>query len=185
VWCYQHFGAGMERATTKQEAKDRLRRSFWAQSLRAPRYFLVLALASVFTVATQSQISDVIVGLQRRINEVVSVPISLSRDNECVSPNDRDRLTELVCNHTVKVPAEAQFLVDFVIAGHPKTGTSSLMRLLARHPQVQMHEEEIRSLRKGQPSEFVKKMCELPHGCQYKRGYKAVCTADHFLCVFC
>lgn len=88
-------------------------------------------------------------------------------------------LSELIDDKETSVVSDVQFLVDFAIVGHPKTGTSSLMRLLSTHPQVQMHQQEIRSLRKGKPAEFVSKMYELPHGSQYKRGFKSpneICT---------
>jgi hypothetical protein len=71
------------------------------------------------------------------------------------------------------ITQDVQFLLDFAIAGHPKTGTSTIMRLLASYPDIAMHTLEIRSLRKGKQAEFIHRMYELPHSHQYKQGYKA------------
>lgn len=78
---------------------------------------------------------------------------------------------ELVGNNNIK--RDVQFLLDFAIVGHAKTATSSIMRWLSTHEEVLLYQKEMHHLSNGSPAEFVKYMYLLPHGSQYKRGYKS------------
>jgi hypothetical protein len=80
----------------------------------------------------------------------------------------------LVQNGTVV--GDVQFLVDFVIAGFSKCGTSSLSTWLDSHPQILIPQEERYDLIERDPSKLVKRMYKLykkmatPKG--YIQGYK-------------
>lgn len=47
------------------------------------------------------------------------------------------------------------------------------MRWLVEHPQIQMYDHEIHSLKNDKPGELAELMYALPEGNQYKRGYKS------------
>jgi Sulfotransferase domain len=75
---------------------------------------------------------------------------------------------------------DVQHLLDFVIAGHPKTGTTSLMRWLSAHPQVMIQASEVQSnLKVGQAGHLVRRLHRMyrPQGngnhTSTIRGYKA------------
>jgi hypothetical protein len=80
----------------------------------------------------------------------------------------------LVQNGTVI--GDVQFLVDFVIAGFSKCGTSSLSKWLDGHPQILIPQEERYDLIENDPRKLVKRMYRLyskmatPKG--YMQGYK-------------
>jgi len=82
-------------------------------------------------------------------------------------------LSSLVREDDGEIVADVQFLLDFAIVGHSKTGTSSQMNWLAKHAEVQMYHHEVHSLRNGKPKELVELMYALPSGRQFKRGYKS------------
>lgn len=172
------------------------------RSSAPPASLLLIALASAFAIASQSPLVVIsFLGVNRQSIEISSGPKQSSRagiikrakvssrsqdgNDNVTSTHHEDKwplLNVLIDDENTTIIKDVQFLVDFAIAGHPKTGTSTLMRLLASHPEVVMHTQEIRSLRKGKPVEFVSRMYELPHGRQYKRGYKAVCI---FIAIIC
>jgi Sulfotransferase domain len=59
----------------------------------------------------------------------------------------------------VDIIGDVQHMLDFVIAGHPKTGTTSLMRWLSTHPQVMINPREVQSnLKVGEPSYLVRRL---------------------------
>ena len=97
-----------------------------------------------------------------------TLPVDISIDHE-----QRPALSELVGDNETKITGDVQFLLDFAIIGHAKTGTTTLMKRLAAHEEVQMYESEIRSLQNNEPAELVSLMYALPPGNQYKRGYKS------------
>lgn len=74
------------------------------------------------------------------------------------------------------IVGDVQFLVDFVIAGFSKCGTSSLSKWLDGHPQILVPQEERYDLIARDPSSLVKRMYKLykkkalPKG--YIQGYK-------------
>jgi hypothetical protein len=85
------------------------------------------------------------VGLKCRSSEFSVPPIQSSLikvpvdhrskgDDNVISSNDKDHhrwplLNDLIDDENTTITQDVQFLVDFAIAGHPKTGTSTLMRL--------------------------------------------------------
>lgn len=93
-------------------------------------------------------------------------------DDEDEINKKRPPLSKLI-GDSGKITGDVQFLLDFAIVGHPKTGTDKQMHYISRHPEIQMYEYEVRSLRDGKPIEFVNLMYNLPEGSHYKRGYKA------------
>lgn len=88
-----------------------------------------------------------------------------------VSREKRPPLSNLIQGS--KIIGDVQFLLDFAIIGHPKTGTGTHEHHLARHEEIKIYDHEVRLLRDGKEAAFVKKMYDLPEGTQYKRGYKA------------
>jgi hypothetical protein len=90
--------------------------------------------------------------------------------------NDTDHcppLSHLIGDLCSDIIGDVQFLLDFAIIGHPKPATGPPMDWIANHNQVQMCRREIRSLKNGRPAELVKRLCDLPAGGQFKRGYEA------------
>lgn len=82
----------------------------------------------------------------------------------------RPPLTDLVQNGMIV--GDVQDLCDFIIAGHPKTGTTSLLAWFANNPEITMYDREIRVLRES-AAELAELMYELPDGEGKKAGYKA------------
>jgi len=84
-------------------------------------------------------------------------------------------LDALVASNGRDIIGDVQHLLDFVIAGHAKTGTSSLMTWLSNHPQVYIRPHEVQSnLKVGRPEHLVRELHRLfPGGYGRKRGYKA------------
>jgi hypothetical protein len=73
-----------------------------------------------------------------------------------------------------EVIADPQYLLDFAIIGFEKSGSSSFMKWLGAHPQVQCFQEEIYDLYRNRTGTMVWRLhTELPHGFEYKRGYKS------------
>ena len=70
------------------------------------------------------------------------------------------------------VTGRVDFLLDFAIVGHPKTGTTNLSEWLRSHSgSVHMHPMEVHALTENDPARMVQLLCELPpHGLH---GYKA------------
>lgn len=85
--------------------------------------------------------------------------------------DNRPPLSSLI-DENDEITADVQWLLDFAIIGFPKTGTSTIMRWLAKHEEVQMYEMEIQSLGKGNPPELIRYLYDLPPGSYYKRGFK-------------
>lgn len=71
-----------------------------------------------------------------------------------------------------KLVGDPQFLLDFAIIGIEKCGTSTLMKWLGAHPEVQCLQHEDTSLYMNQPGVLAKKMYRQRPGENYKRGYK-------------
>lgn len=86
---------------------------------------------------------------------------------------DRPPLSELIGDNGANITGDVQFLLDFAIIAHPKTGTTEQLKWISKHEEVQAYPHEVNSLKDGKPAEFVRLMYELPTGKQYKRGYKA------------
>ena len=84
---------------------------------------------------------------------------------------DWPRLSTLVDGD--EVIGDVQFLLDFAIVGHSKTSTTAHMWWLADHPEIQMDKKEVNFLNHRDPAGMVRAMYDLPHGRQYKRGYKS------------
>lgn len=79
-----------------------------------------------------------------------------------------------------EIIADPQYLLDFAIVGFEKSGSSTFMKWLGDHPQVQCFQDEIYDMYKGQVGEMVKRLHKyLKPGFQYKRGYKS--PGDIFL----
>jgi len=97
---------------------------------------------------------------------------TLNTEPDTHSPEDSPLppLSDLIDENNII--GDVQFLLDFAIIGHPKTGTTALLNWLRSHEEVQMHDEEVRSLRKNKPAGMVSLLYDLPyHG--KRRGYKA------------
>lgn len=73
------------------------------------------------------------------------------------------------------VTGKVDFLLDFVIAGFAKTGTTTLVkRFFFKHPEVAMRPQEVNILTLGEPTaKMVRLLHSLKPGLDYKRGYKA------------
>jgi hypothetical protein len=80
-------------------------------------------------------------------------------------------LAELV-NGDNQLLADPQFLLDFVIIGIEKCGTSTLMKWLGAHPEVRCFQQEDLSLYKNLPGQLVKRLYQTYPGEKFKRGYK-------------
>jgi len=73
-----------------------------------------------------------------------------------------------------KVIADPQFLLDFAILGFEKSGTSTLMKWLGAHPQVQCFQEEIYDVYRNRTGSLVWRLhTQTKPGFDYKRGYKS------------
>lgn len=91
-----------------------------------------------------------------------------------VKGNRRPPISQLVDGNDMRIiNNDVQFLLDFAIIAHPKCGTTSLLKWIGHHDEVQMHEHEVHSLTNNKPAELVSLMYDLPPGSNYKRGYKA------------
>jgi hypothetical protein len=86
---------------------------------------------------------------------------------------ERPPLHTLIGDFNKNITGDVQFLLDFAIVGHPKTGTSFTMEWLASQDEIQMYDREINSLRLDKPAELASELYTLPAGSKYKRGYKA------------
>jgi len=92
--------------------------------------------------------------------------------------DERPPLQALVDEQRSEVIGDVQFLLDFAIVGHSKTGTTAQMNWLAdRDDEIRMYHHEIHSLKNGKPAELVSLLYALPAGGaaagQYKYGYKS------------
>ena len=75
---------------------------------------------------------------------------------------------------------DPQYLLDFAIIGFEKSGSSTFMKWLGAHPQVQCFQEEIYDLYQNKPGAMVWRLhTQLEPGWDYKRGYKS--PGDVFL----
>jgi hypothetical protein len=75
---------------------------------------------------------------------------------------------------------DPQFLLDFAIIGFEKSGSSTFMKWLGAHPQIQCFQEEIYDMYLGKVGTMVWRLyTQLKPGFQYKRGYKS--PGDIFL----
>ena len=75
---------------------------------------------------------------------------------------------------------DPQYLLDFAIIGFEKSGSSTFMKWLGAHPQVQCFQEEIYDLYQNKPGAMVWRLhTQLESGWDYKRGYKS--PGDIFL----
>lgn len=106
-----------------------------------------------------------------------SVKVSTSDGAIDVNDNSNDvgrpPLSSLIGDEEADIRGDVQFLLDFAIVGHPKTGTTALNFWLRTHEEILMYPHEVHSLRGGRPAELVSLLYALPSGRQYKRGYKA------------
>jgi hypothetical protein len=116
------------------------------------------------------------------------VPSQLKASTSIVGQNDESSDMWRVNKHGVPYPlwetlvqnetvvGDVQFLVDFVIAGFSKCGTSSLTTWLDGHPQILIPREERFDLIENDPGKLAKRMFKLykkmatPKG--YIQGYK-------------
>jgi hypothetical protein len=89
---------------------------------------------------------------------------------------ERRFILQGIASQSIVSPVYVLGLVDFVIAGFSKCGTSSLNSWLDGHPQILIPREERYDLIESDPSKFVKRMHKLykkmatPKG--YIQGYK-------------
>lgn len=60
------------------------------------------------------------------------------------------------------ITGDVHQLLDFAIIGSPKTATTTLMKWLANHDEVQMYQRETNALRRGQVAEMVQLLHALP-----------------------
>jgi len=67
---------------------------------------------------------------------------------------------------------DIDFLMDFAVIGHPKTATSSTLKWLGAHHEVQMHPHELHTLQMGNVPSHVKQFYNFLPGDHIKRGYK-------------
>ena len=84
------------------------------------------------------------------------------------------------------IVGDPQFLLDWVVAGFGKCGTTTMMTWLADHHEVQAFRDEIWELMRSNPRGLIRMLYnELPPG-HYKRGYKAPgdITQSHILNYF-
>lgn len=101
---------------------------------------------------------------------------SFSTDVALKTPQESSRppLSSLVLKDSqTEIIGDVQFLMDFAIVGYPKTATSTKVRWLAKHSEIQMYDHEIYHMKDGQPANMVRTLYALPEGDQFKRGYKA------------
>jgi hypothetical protein len=89
------------------------------------------------------------------------------------STTDWPPLKSLISDEANGIIGDVQFLLDLAIVASPKTGTTEQMLYLADHPEIQMHKQELHILTHHTPAMLVKALYNLPHGRQYKRGYKS------------
>jgi hypothetical protein len=143
------------------------------------RFFLccMAAAAIVFFFLVQEQrtaVSDWTTNNARSVS-VASSPGDAESTQEKVEEPEKERplLHTIIGDFEKNIKGDVEFLLDFAIIGHPKTATTFTMHWLASHPEIQMHEKEIHSLRKGRPAEMVSRLYPLPAGSKYQHGYKA------------
>lgn len=79
---------------------------------------------------------------------------------------------EEIVGHDDRLIGDPQFLLDFAIIGIEKCGTSTLMKWLGAHPQVQCFQHEDISMFNDKPGHLVKQLYKVYPGENYKRGYK-------------
>jgi len=90
-------------------------------------------------------------------------------------PDDEDwpPLKSLIGDRETDIKQDVQFMLDFAIVGHPKTATTSTLKWLGSHREIEMHDHELHAMQSGCPAELVSLLYALPAGRNYKRGYKA------------
>lgn len=71
-----------------------------------------------------------------------------------------------------KLIGDPQFLLDFAIIGIEKCGTSTLMKWLGNHPEIQCFQHEETSMFQNQPGLLAKRLYKRFPREDYKRGYK-------------
>jgi len=72
------------------------------------------------------------------------------------------------------VTGNVEFLLDFVIAGFAKTGTTTLTkRFFDKHPEIAIPPTEVHLLTEHRPADMVRLLHSLKPGKNVKRGYKA------------
>jgi hypothetical protein len=77
---------------------------------------------------------------------------------------ERPPLHTLIADFEKNVTGNVEFLLDFAIVGHPKTGTTFTLNWLASQDDIQMYGHEVNSLRKDKPAELVSQLYTLPAG---------------------
>jgi len=87
-----------------------------------------------------------------------------------VKASTKPPLSSLIGDTEADIRGDVQFLLDFAIVGHPKTGTTALNRWLRSHEEILMYPNEDHSLKSGKPAELVSLLHALPSGRQFKRG---------------
>jgi hypothetical protein len=78
--------------------------------------------------------------------------------------------------HGTRVIGNVDFLLDFAIIGHAKTGTTLLQSWLRSSKHVRMHDDEVHALTQLEPARMVRLLYELPAcsaGDSCLHGYKA------------
>lgn len=71
-----------------------------------------------------------------------------------------------------RLVGDPQFLLDFAIIGIEKSGTSTLMKWLGAHPEIQCFQYEETSMFFNKPGVLARKLYNTYPGEKYKRGYK-------------
>lgn len=138
-------------------------RVFWA-SLTG-----IMLLATLLVNALQGQTPD---------NSMAGTGYELEADE--LVDDTRPLLSQLIDEDEERttIVGDVQWMLDFAIIGHSRTGTSTLANWLRSHESVAMHSEELHSLSQGDPADLVRRLYELPAG-HYKRGYKSVGDIYH------
>lgn len=97
-------------------------------------------------------------------------PLNKSLDDEVRIPYPD--LNDLVQGE--KIIGNVEHLLDFVIAGFAKTGTTTLAKTyFNKHPEISIPLSEIHFLTKHEPAKIVHVLHSLKPGISTKRGYKA------------
>jgi hypothetical protein len=130
---------------------------------------VLVATATIFLVERQQRIMDVATAYTRG----ASVIHFGATDSSSLMMESRPPLSALVGDNAFDIKQDVQFLMDFAIVGHPKTATSTTLRWLESHNEVQVHSAELNTLGVGTPTDHVRALYNLTAGSQYKRGYKA------------
>jgi hypothetical protein len=92
---------------------------------------------------------------------------------------ERPPLSTLISSNGENITGDVQFLLDFALVGHSKTGAEAQMMWLREHEEVEMYNHELHALRNDRPAELVSLMYALPAGRKYKRAFTSPNDIHH------